>query len=190
MSTADALGAVLAGGASRRMGRPKALLHVDGVAMVRRVADALLDGGCSTVTAVGGDPERLAALGLATVPDDHPGEGPLGGIITALRRAPGARSVLVAACDLPWLTPEAVAAVRAAAPRDAVAVASSPRREPLLARWPVAALAELEAAFAAGERAVHAVLAGLSTPLVLVPVPAAAVRNVNRPEDLPPEASG
>ena len=54
-------GAVLVGGASRRMGRPKALIEVDGSPMVVRVAAALSAGGCAPVRLIGG---------LATLPDD------------------------------------------------------------------------------------------------------------------------
>jgi len=98
----DVAGAVLTGGTSRRMGRDKATLEIDGVAMARRVADALIAAGCAPVVAVGGDATRLGAIGIPVVDDDWPGEGPLGGIITALRHSERA-AVVVAACDLPWL---------------------------------------------------------------------------------------
>ena len=92
---------VLAGGASRRMGRDKALLQLDGVPMVVRTARLAGMRGAS-VTVVG-PPEQYASLGLAVVPDRWPGAGPLGGIATAL----GASSVdwnLILSCDLPYLT--------------------------------------------------------------------------------------
>jgi molybdopterin-guanine dinucleotide biosynthesis protein A len=97
-------GAVLCGGASRRMGRDKATLVVDGEAMARRVSDALRAAGATGVVAIGGDPDELAALGLQVVPDDEPGAGPLAATITALRSA-RAEVVVVLACDL--LTPSA-----------------------------------------------------------------------------------
>jgi molybdopterin-guanine dinucleotide biosynthesis protein A len=86
----DVFGAVLCGGASR-MGVDKATIPVDGVAMARRVADALAAAGCSPVSAIGGDPAELGRLGLDTVIDRYPGDGPLGGILTALAvQAPAA----------------------------------------------------------------------------------------------------
>ncbi len=97
------VGAVLCGGASRRMGRDKALIEVDGVAMARRVADALRAGGCSRVLAIGGEAEALAALGLEPVADRWPGEGPLGGLATALLAADDGDVLVLAPCD--WLRP-------------------------------------------------------------------------------------
>lgn len=87
------------------MGRDKALIHLDGQALAARVAAALRAGGCGEVLAVGGDHAALAGLGLIPVADRWPGEGPLGGLATALAAAlstdPG--SVLVIApCDLLW----------------------------------------------------------------------------------------
>ena len=72
-------GAVLAGGSSRRMGRDKAFLKVDGTPLVSSVAgvlDAVVDAG---VVVVGGDVDGIRNLGLRNVPDLHPGHGPLGG---------------------------------------------------------------------------------------------------------------
>ncbi len=184
------MGVVLAGGRSRRFGRDKAVEPVEGVAMAARVAAALRAAGAAEVAAVGGDAERLTALGLAVWPDDAPGEGPLGGIVTGLRHAATAgHTVLVAVpCDLPWLDAATVAAVvdgLAPTPGDAaVAMGVTARgREPLVAAWRVAAVGPaLEAAFAAGERSVHRALAGLT--VVEVPVSATAVRNVNQEADL------
>ena len=55
--------------------------------MAVRAADALRAGGATEVVAVGGDLPGLGAVGLDARGDDHPGEGPLGGILTALRLA-------------------------------------------------------------------------------------------------------
>ena len=77
------LGAVLCGGASRRFGRPKASAPygVDGVlgdAPIR----ALRRAGIDPIVAVGGD--FSAELGVPTVSDRWPGEGPLGAIASVL----------------------------------------------------------------------------------------------------------
>lgn len=85
------------------MGRDKALIHLDGQALAARVAAALRAGGCGEVLAVGGDHTALARLGLSPVADRWPGEGPLGGLATALaaaRTAAPGSVLVIAPCDL------------------------------------------------------------------------------------------
>ena len=91
----------LAGGASSRMGRDKALLELGGVPLIVRTA-RLVEAVVGSATVVG-DTAAIRALGLRTVADDWPGAGPLGGIATALRVSSAPWS-LVVACDLPYLT--------------------------------------------------------------------------------------
>ena len=184
------VGAVLCGGRSRRMGRDKALVEVDGRPMAVRVAEALAAAGAADVVAVGGDAGRLRAHGLTTVPDRWPGAGPLGGILTALGHeaagddtddgdagnggnggdagpgeGPAADIVLVAGCDLVAPSPDAMAATVAALAADPAAAVATPvlagRR-----RWDQAAWRRSRARdalawqFEAGERAVHSSVAG------------------------------
>lgn len=173
------IGAVLCGGASSRMGTDKATLVVDGVAMARRMADSLVAAGCSVVMAVGGDPVALSAVGLRHVPDQYPGEGPLGGILTAL--AIGA-PCLVVACDLPRLGADVLAEVAAALGDRDAAIARSDQVEPLCAAWSALAAAVLRARFDAGERAVHRAIDDLD--VAWVPVARDELCNVNTPADL------
>jgi molybdopterin-guanine dinucleotide biosynthesis protein A len=171
------------------MGRDKALVEVDGVPMVRSVAAALHAAGCVAVVAIGGDRAALEALGLVVVDDLFPGEGPLGGVLTALAAAPAAAdAVVVVACDLPQLTAATIAALLAElgdTPRpgpDAV-VARTDRPHPTCAVWRRSATAHAQEAFASGERRLGAALALLS--VVEVDVPAQDLNNVNTPGDLP-----
>ncbi len=176
-------GAVLAGGASRRMGRTKALVEVDGTPMAGRVAAALADAGCDPVWLVGGDPDELAALGLTVIPDRQPGAGPLGGVVAALARADG--DVVVVACDLPHLTADVIGRLLDAAgtrPDVDAIVATTTAVEPACVLWRSSALPAVLAAFDGGERAVHRVIAQLR--VAEVPVPADALRNMNTPDDL------
>jgi molybdenum cofactor guanylyltransferase len=177
-------GAVLCGGASRRMGRDKALVGVDGRALAVRVADALRAAGAEPVLAVGGDLGALAALGLAGVPDQEPGAGPLTGILTAL--AQGAAPVtFVAACDLVAPSAEAVTATISALGEADVAVPLvDGRRQWMHAAWRAGAAAPLAAAFAAGERAVHAAVAAAGLRVADVSLPASAVADADTPADL------
>jgi molybdenum cofactor guanylyltransferase len=177
-------GAVLCGGASRRMGRDKALVSVDGRALALRVADALRAAGAEPVLGVGGDLAALAALGLAGVPDEEPGAGPLTGILTAL--AQGAAPVtFVAACDLVAPSADAViATVRALGDADVAVPLVDGRRQWMHAAWRAGAAAPLTAAFAAGERAVHAAVAAAGLRLADGSLPASAVADADTPADL------
>lgn len=184
-------GAVLCGGASRRMGTDKALLAVDGEAMAVRVAAALRAAGADPVLAVGGAGDALTAAGLATVPDQVPGAGPLGGIVTALA-ASAEPIVFVASCDL--VAPAAVAveatvAALAGRPDASVAVpVVDGRRQWMHAAWRGAAAAPLGAAFDAGERAVHAAVAAAPLRVVELGLPADVVADADTPADLPGRA--
>ena len=177
------LGAVLVGGKSRRMGRDKALIEIDGAPLVERVARVLAAAGCARVVAIG-PPE---SSGRVTQVDDlAPGAGPLGGILTALSLATPA---IVVACDLPRLDVDTVnalddaaaAAVAAGRQVDAV-MARSDRPEPLCAMWFGRSGEHLQRRFDDGERAVHRAIVGLD--VIFVDVSAAVLHNVNRPEDL------
>lgn len=170
------VGAVLTGGASRRMGRDKATLEVDGVGMADRVAAALEAAGATAVARIGG--------AVGDVPDLHPGAGPLGGVLTALAWSE-APVVVVAPCDLLAPDPRSFAALVAAlgaAPSVLAAVAARDRPLPVALR--TAAAGPLADAFAAGERAVHRALR--TVPLVVVDLAAAAVADADTPADLPP----
>lgn len=159
-------GAVLTGGASSRMGTDKALLCVAGVPMALRVARAILAAGAKEVCAVGGDAASLAALGLRTVPDQAPLQGPLAGIIVALRSA-AYDVVAVAACDMPWIEPSHVARlVTALGTRDAVLSAAHDQVQPLLSVWRRALCTQLDEAFRAGERSPRRALDGLNYAVV------------------------
>lgn len=168
------------------MGSNKALLEVDGVAMGRRVAVALRDAGCADVVACGGDPTTLAPLGLQVVPEPWPGTGPLSGVLGALDWAAAAAPlVLVAACDLPWLTPAQLAPLVDVARRcpDAdVVVATTGRVEPACAVWRASIEAQVAAMHAQGQRALQSVIGDLRS--VEVPVDPSALRNINTPYDL------
>jgi len=191
---ADLVGAVLTGGSSRRMGRDKALIQIEGVRMVDRIAAALAAAGCSNVVAVG--PRQLAG-DLAHIDDLYPGEGPLGGVLTAMgsmsSMASMASWLCVAACDLPWLDVDSIVALHRAAASAAAAgqnaaevdvvVARTDRIEPLCALWNPSCRDAVQQAFDSGERSLLEVFKMLN--VIEVPVHPLALRNVNTPEDLP-----
>jgi molybdopterin-guanine dinucleotide biosynthesis protein A len=147
-------GFILAGGESSRMGRDKALLELEGVALIVRTARLVESVGdrCTVV----GDSVRLEGLELDVIEDEFPGAGPLGGIATALR-ASGAEWNLVVACDLPYMTREWLEfligrAVRSDA--DAVVPMNERGAEPLCAVYRKRAEAAIRAALDRGVRKV------------------------------------
>jgi len=175
------------------MGRDKSLLEVDGRALAATVADALASAGADEVVAVGGDADSLGGLGLTVVPDLHPGQGPLGGILTAIDHLGAVhRVVAILACDLPAAHPANVSAVvRAVRDVDGPAVGVpvvGGRRQWLHASWTVAAGPLLATQFEAGERAPwRAVEAAAGRGLCVVEVEGPSergFRDVDRPADL------
>ena len=189
MSVPPFTGVVLTGGSSTRMGQDKSLLKVHGVALASLVAEALNDAGASEVIAVGGDTvslERLAGIDRA-VPDRHPGEGPLGGLLTAFEFAHD-DVIVVLACDTPRVdasTPTALVAGLFSDHQVAVSYAVvGDRIQPLTAAWRRSIAWEpLQAAFEQGVRAPRSVFGDLTVFEVRTIAPE-AVDDVDRPEDL------
>lgn len=155
-----ACGYVLAGGASVRFGQDKALVMLGGKPQLARTLDALAASGVRQ-TIVIGEKARYGKFGARCVKDRWPGEGPLGGIVTALRRSGpdkyGYRWNLIVSCDMPFLTSEWLAYLcrRAAASDAEVVVPQSVQGlEPLCACWKTEALLTLHPAFQEGVRKV------------------------------------
>lgn len=156
--TPHTLGAVLAGGRSRRFGEDKAFATVGGISLVRRAAMALRPV-TNRVVLVANDVERYADETLDTRPDLREGIGALGGVHTAVAWAAeeGATAAVVLACDMPFVPSSLVAAlVEHVAPDRLVVPASAGPRglEPLCAAYGVECLGPMERAIERGDRAV------------------------------------
>lgn len=177
-------GVVLAGGRSSRMGTDKALIDLGERRLVEVATDALHQAGATEVFVVGGNRTELTDLGLRVVPDAFPDEGPLGGLITALRAA-NEDVVVVLACD--HVATEGVAVrsvVGALGDADVAVPVVEGRHQVLHAAWRRRALRTLEAAFAKGVRSVRAPMADLSVVQLLDGDPC-WFRDADTPSDLP-----
>lgn len=96
---------VLAGGASRRMGRDKASLPLGRSTLLGTVLERLAPwAGDLLVVARPGQALPALPEGVRVVHDRAPGEGPLAGLAEGLRAARH-EVVLVSACDTPLLVP-------------------------------------------------------------------------------------
>ncbi len=96
-------GLVLAGGASRRMGRNKAFLELDGRPLIQLVVERMASV-CAEVLVVAGDAQPYAGLGLPVVEDRFRGVGVLGGLHAGLEAA-SHELTLAVGCDMPFLDP-------------------------------------------------------------------------------------
>ena len=134
------------------MGHDKALMPLDGIPLAVRVQRVLREAGACEVFAIGGDAKALTTLGFVAVPDERPLEGPLGGILTALSVATE-ETVVVVACDMPWIESQHVTKLVASLDdAEVVFSAANGRVEPLLSAWTRASRRRLYERFAAGER--------------------------------------
>jgi molybdopterin-guanine dinucleotide biosynthesis protein A len=185
----DVEGFILVGGASRRMGRDKALLTVGRRTMLERVADELA-AVVSSVRLVGA--QKDYPVGFPNVPDIQSAYGALGGIHAALA-ATSAEWALVVACDLPLVTSQLLErlAQYSTGSKDAVVpVQADGRPQPVCALYRrEACLPEIEDLIRADEHTPRALLDRVRTQYVqfseLRDLPGAEnfFLNLNTPED-------
>ena len=172
------------------MGRDKALLPLHGQPLVIAVASAV-QTAAGSVTLVG-NPALHANLGLPLVADLYPGEGPLGGILTALNAA-AAEWNLIAACDMPALEFVFLNRLFDAAERSnsqiLLPVDAAGIPQPLCAVYHRQSLPALQRAFDAGIRKVTAAFDALRVDTLVVEQ-VEHFQNVNTPEDWAAYASG
>ncbi len=179
-------GLVLTGGSSRRMGRDKATLEIEGVPLARRVADALRAVTSLTIEVGPG------TSGLPSVTEEPPGSGPLAAVVAGweelVRRTGEKQPAVVLSCDLPAATPGLVAWLVGRPGAASVVPVLDGAPQPLCARWAVADLERARAQLAAGERSLRRVF-GPGTDFVTEDeveqaVGLRLVRDVDTPEDV------
>ena len=172
-------------------GGDKTLLDIGGRPILSHVVERLAQQVSPLALNANGPASRLAGYGLPMLPDPVPDRpGPLGGILAAMLWAQGlgAREVLTAPADAPFLPRDLAATLRAArrgAPGAAIVLARTAQGlHPVVALWPVALAPRLRADLAAGTRKVASWAEAQGAHTADGSWPEAAFLNVNTPEDL------
>jgi len=200
----SAVGVVLAGGQSRRLGRDKALLRTatptGDVTLIERTVATVRAAGVREVVLSASTQARADSLrdavpslaGLHVVLDEQPGSGPLGGLVAALRAFPR-HGILLVACDMPRLTTSGLRLTLEAAPEaDIVAPRDAGRDQPLHARYGPACLPVAARLLQEGRRAMRGLLTAPDLRVRILDEDDLAARgvcadafvNVNTPADL------
>lgn len=187
--------AIFVGGKSRRMGTHKGLLPTAGgsetivEALVRLGREAGLD------PALVGDARPYMKLvpEISRIDDDPPNGGPLGGLRAAAQHAlaAGCSHLVAVACDMPYVTVEAL---RQASEHPSSAAVLAPRRapdapwEPMLARYDAARIADvLDETIIEQARSFQKLFETIEVdPLPLSPAVARALQDWDTPGDIEP----
>ncbi len=190
MPRAEALAAViLAGGASRRMGRDKATMPHPGplgLTMVEHTV-AVLAQRCSPVFVIAAPGQALPPLNAELIRDEVRGIGPLPATGRGLRAAAaaGLDMAFVSAVDMPYLSVELIEQL--AGHQGADIVLPWDGRDHYLAGIYRTGLADrIDELVAAGERSMRALTGSVVTQRVVLPHAEApsALTNLNGPADL------
>jgi len=188
--TTSLTGLILAGGASSRMGENKALLALEGRKLIERVADALA-ALTDDILIIANEAEPYRFLDRPIIPDIRPGYGPLMGLYSGLKAARG-ELALLAAVDMPFLSPDYLRFLLALAPGyDVVIPRTGHRLHPLCAVYRrESCLPAIEQAIARGQRRLIAFHPQMrvrqvdEAELRRIDPDLRALMNVNTPEEL------
>jgi molybdopterin-guanine dinucleotide biosynthesis protein A/precorrin-6B methylase 2 len=127
---------ILAGGQSRRMGRDKAWVEINGQTLLARALATVRDAGIDEVFISGREGTAYASLGCPVLHDARPGRGPLGGIVAGLSAA-HSPLLLVLAVDLARMTSAFIRKLKVhCTANTGVVPVLSGRLEPLAAIYP------------------------------------------------------
>lgn len=146
----EATGFALAGGASRRMGRDKALLPWGAGTLLEHTLERLRET-CGQVRILCGAELRYADLGVPVDPDLVPAAGPLGGLLTGLSRL-GPEPGLFLGVDLPFVPAGLLALLlELAEDYDAVVPVAAGKVQPLCALYRAACREPIRRRIEAGQ---------------------------------------
>ena len=181
----DVSAVILAGGASRRMGKDKALLRLENRTFLERIIESL--HGFEEVLLSAGSARRYERIPLRIVEDEFDHCGPVSGLYSALK-ACDSKWLLAVGCDMPLLTQEFVRYLISCAgdAHDAIVpVTRDGRVHPLCAVYSKRIAPVLETHLAKGGCSVTRALQDMRVKYVFLqstPYTDEILRNVNTPE--------
>ncbi len=157
------LAGIFVGGESRRMGRAKGLFMAPGAGghnLVERLHSELTRVAKQTPCVLVGARPEYAHLPFATIEDAQEKSGPLGGLVSLLMEAEkrGAKSVLVLACDFPYLSGELMGRLLGMPLEEVSCAHLDGRFQPLFARYSLAVLPRFSQALHEGRLALQPLL--------------------------------
>jgi molybdopterin-guanine dinucleotide biosynthesis protein A len=177
---------VLAGGASRRMGRDKATLPYEGKTLVEHMV-SVVSPRCSPVFVIAAPGQPLPTLQADVLRDEVRGVGPLLATGRGLRAAAdaGVKLAFVCAVDMPLLSTDLIDELAGPAARlGADVVLPWDGRDHYLAGIYRTSLADrVDALVAAGERSMRALVDTVDTQRIVMPEQP-SLTNVNTAADL------
>ncbi|AQA04465.1 molybdenum cofactor guanylyltransferase [Mycobacterium sp. MS1601] len=185
--TSELAGVVLAGGASRRMGRDKATVTFDGPDGVKSMVEyvvAAVASRCAPVFVIAAPGQPLPELAATVLRDEVRGVGPLLATGRGLRAAAGAGAdrAFVCAVDMPQMTAALIDELAMHTGADVILPWDG--RDHYLAGVYSTALADkVDQLIAAGERSMRALVDTVNTQRIVMPE-TPALANVNTPADL------
>lgn len=186
------------------MGTDKAVLKSGGRTFLEASVMAATKAGLSVII-IGRQTSELPQLlpssipGITAIPDNVPGQGPVGGLLTALRFSDPNEAVLLLPCDIPSVTANHIhwiigqAKIHLADPSNQIdalvpvqTIQNDPQPEPLFAIYKQSALSIAENHLISGRRSMLSLLHNLSCKYInLDPNCAGAVSDIDSPQDLP-----
>lgn len=180
-------GLLLVGGRSRRMGSDKAWLPHGEQPQWQYLYHLMAPFVDQVYLSLRADQVAQFPPEVPSVIDSGTDLGPMDGLLAAFAQVPDS-AWLVLACDLPYMTADALQQLISARADDHIATAfqnpDDGLPEPLIALWEPASYHWLQIAHQQGRRSPRRVLMSQKTMLIAAYDPA-VLQNVNRPEDLP-----
>jgi molybdopterin-guanine dinucleotide biosynthesis protein A len=177
--------AIFAGGQSQRMGQDKAQLKINGETLLQRAARTALDVSSCVYVIGRAMPNDWPLPIVQFLLDETPGQGPLGGLQTVLKRE---AEVLTIACDMPKLTSNALRwllkAHEESQAEHGLIIENDEQWEPLFSIYTANCLPLIEENLQAERRSLHALIK--RGQFGFVPTPLEIQKqliNVNTPEE-------